>query len=111
MDRYSVRPYRGRYNVWDAATNGWIGPTPLNAEKATAMATRRELANRGPAGPEERVVEPSRAVDVHEDGQWIYAGNLDLWRRHDGEWWGRVVCPSSGRERWYPASKITLVDL
>ncbi len=37
---------------------------------------------------------------------WQPAGDLDVWVRDEGKWWGRVRDNETGLYRWYPAAQL-----
>lgn len=107
MFRFSVRqaPLPGRYGVWDAHANDWYGAWDLTEPDASRQATDLDVlydfyAERRPRDVR-RLGEP-RSVELYGLQP---AGDLDVWIRDDGHWWGRVR-DEHGLYHWYRADDL-----
>jgi hypothetical protein len=106
--RFSVRrsPLPGRYGVWDGHANDWYGDWALTEPEANRRVHDLDVrydfyADRKPSDVRQLAV----AVPVVLYG-WQPLGDLDVWVRDDGRWWGRVRDNETGLFKWYPAEEL-----
>jgi hypothetical protein len=107
MFRFSVRqsPLPGRYGVWDSHANDWHSDWTLREPEANRQVTDLDVIYDfyGERKPRDvRHLDAPRLVELH---RWQPAGELDVWVRDDGQWWGRVR-DEHGLYRWHRATDL-----
>jgi hypothetical protein len=105
--RFSVRqsPLPGRYGVWDSNANDWYSDWTLSEPEANRQATDLDVIYDfyGERKPRDvRQLDPPRPVNLYG---WQPAGELDVWVRDDGQWWGRVR-DEHGLYQWHRATDL-----
>jgi hypothetical protein len=80
----------GRYGVWDGHANDWYGDWTLTEPEANRQVHDLDVqydfyAERKPS--DVRPLAVARPVVLFG---WQPAGDLDVWVRDEGKWWGRV---------------------
>jgi hypothetical protein len=105
--RFSVRraPLPGRYGVWDAHANDWYSDWSLTEPEASRQATDLDVLydfyTERRSRDVRRLDEP-RPVELYGRQP---AGDLDVWVRDDGHWWGRVR-DGHGLYHWHRADDL-----
>ena len=101
------------FGVWDAAVNGWHGPSDLTRDEAQQRAAtveadyRAAIAARAARGVERRADHHTRQVDpakdvefqLDDDAPWI-PGRLHTWHRDNGTWYGEVSVADTRKPIW-----------
>ena len=92
--------------MWDAHANDWYGDWTLTEPEANRQAHDLDVrydfyAERKPS--DVRPLPEPRPVVLHG---WQPAGELDVWVRDDGQWWGRVRDSETGLYGWHRADQL-----